>query len=112
VIRAVLAVVFSIITKTEAEILTIADLCMKDEGGKAESDKHSPAFLKLFWGMMMSLLAFALLYSGGLSGVQTASIVLGLPMLVLILVMCVSALKGLKNYKEYDKTLKEGEDYE
>lgn len=112
VIVAIVAVIFSIVTQTEAEVLTIADLCMKDEGGDSESDKHSPAVLKIFWGLIMSLLAFALLYSGGLSAVQTASIVLGLPMLVLILVMCVSAIKGFRNYKEYDKTLEQDEDYE
>lgn len=111
-IIAVVAVIFSIVTQTEAEILTIADLCMKDEGGESESDKHSPAAIKIFWGLMISLLAFTLLYSGGLSAVQTASIVLGLPMLILILVMCVSALKGLKNYKEYDQTLRPDEDYD
>ena len=108
---AVVAVVFSIITQTEAEILTISDLCIKDEEGKASSDRKSPSIIKIFWGAMMSLLAFALLYSGGLDAVQTASIVLGLPMLILILVICFSGLKGFKNYKKYDKTLEKGEDY-
>lgn len=75
-IIAVVAVIFSIITQTEAEILTISDLCIKDEEGKASSDKKSPSIIKIFWGAMMSLLAFALLYSGGLDAVQTASIVL------------------------------------
>ena len=112
IIVAVVAVIFSIVTQTEAEVLTISDLCMKDEGGESESDKHSPAPIKIFWGLIMSLLAFALLYSGGLDAVQTASIVLGLPMLILILVMCVSSLKGFRHYKEYDKTLEPGDDYE
>lgn len=109
---AIIAVLFSIVTQTEAEILTISDLCLVDEGGDAESDKHAPIWMKVFWGAIMSLLAFALLYSGGLSAVQTASIVLGLPMMILVLIMCVGAIKGFKNYKKLDQTLKEGEDYE
>lgn len=108
---AVVAVILSIITQTEAEILTISDLCIKDENEVAESDKKSPSVIKIFWGAMMSLLAFALLYSGGLDAVQTASIVLGLPMLLLILVICFSGLKGFKNYKKLDKTLEDGDDY-
>ena len=59
----------------------------------------------------MGLMAFVLLFSGGLDAVKTASIILGLPMLALILLMVVSCIKGLKNYKEYDKTLAPGDDY-
>lgn len=43
---------------------------------------------------------------------HTVSIVLGFPILILMLVMCVSALKGFKNYKELDVILKPGEDYD
>lgn len=109
---AMLAIIFSIVTQTEAEVLTISDLCVASDEELAKSDNLAPAPLKLFWGFTMSLLAFVLLISGGLSAVQTASIVLGLPMMLLILLMAVGTIKGLKNYKKYDQTLREGEDYE
>lgn len=106
------AVIFSLITMTEAEILTLADMSVATENDLAASDNFAPTWVKVFWGICMSLIGFVLLYSGGLNAVQTVSIVLGFPILILMLVMCVSALKGFKNYKELDVTLKPGEDYD
>ncbi|WP_409969359.1 BCCT family transporter [Bengtsoniella intestinalis] len=108
----VIAIIFSIVTQTEAEILTIADVCVATDEELAKSDNFAPPHIKIFWGLMMSLIAFVLLYSGGLSAVQTASIVMGLPMLMLLLIMAVATIKGFRNYKEYDKTLAPGEDYD
>ncbi|WP_077610199.1 BCCT family transporter [Clostridium sp. Marseille-P2415] len=71
---------------------------MREEGCVTRSDKASPVWLKVFWGFSISLLAFVLLYSGGLEAVQTASIIMGLPMLILIIIMCYSAIVGLKKY--------------
>lgn len=110
-IIAVVAVIFSIVTQTEAEVLTIADMCVGTDEDLAASDNFAPRWIKVFWGFLMSLLAYALLYSGGLNAVQTISIILGLPMLILMLFMCVASVKGLTKYKEYDQTLKDGEDY-
>ena len=111
-ILAFAAMAFSCVTMTEAEILTVSDMCVSNDHDKAVSDKHAPATLKIFWGVVMSLEGFALLYSGGLAAVQTISIVLGFPILLLQLLMAVSALKGFRHYKEYDITLKPGEDYD
>lgn len=127
IIIAFAAIIFSVLTMTEAEVMTIADLCINnetvksveengkteqvDEAEKVASDLKSPLFLKIFWGLIMCLLAFVLLYSGGLDAVQTASVVLGFPILILLLLLAVSLVKGLKNYKKYDKTLKSDDDY-
>lgn len=51
--------------------------------------------VKLTWGILQSLIALMLLISGGLSGLQTASIVAALPFAVIMLGMCVSLLKAL-----------------
>lgn len=106
------AMLFSCVTMTESEILTVSDMCVSHENDEAVSDKHAPKKLKIFWGVVMSLEGFALLYSGGLTAVQTISITLGFPILLLQLLMAVSALKGFRHYKEYDITLKPGEDYD
>lgn len=111
-ILAFAAMLFSCVTMTEAEILTVADMCVSRRGDQAKSDNFAPKPLKAFWGVVMSLMGFVLLYSGGLHAVQTISIILGLPILILQLVMCVSALKSFRNYKQYDITLKQGEDYD
>lgn len=112
IVAGFVTIILSIITQTESQILTISDLCVAGPDDDAASDLHSPAPLKVFWGLAMSLIALILLIAGGLSAVQTASVVLGLPTLALILVMTVGSIKGFKHYKLYDKTLAPGEDYE
>lgn len=106
------AIVFSFVTLAEAQTLTIAELtCVQDEEDETKSERNAPASVKIFWGVLMGLMAFALLYSGGVSAIQTASIVCALPILALMLVMAASYIKGMKNYREYDQTLEDGEDY-
>lgn len=107
-----ITIMLSIITQTESQVLTISDLCVAGPDDDAASDLHSPGILKVFWGLAMSFIAFILLVAGGLSGVQTASVVLGLPTLALILVMTIASIKSFKHYKRYDKTLTPGEDYD
>lgn len=113
-ILALAAVIFSVVTMIESQVLTIADLCVSHDADseEASSDKNAPAPTKIFWGFLMGLLAYAGYRSGGLSAIQTASIVFGLPVLFMVLIICVASVKGFKNYKKYDLTLKDGEDYE
>lgn len=107
-----LAVLASTVTLTEAECMTVADICIEEENEEAQAEKNSPVWLKAFWALAMCLLGFVLYYSGGLTAIQTSSIVVALPIMVLLIFMTVSMVKGLTHYKEYDKTLREGEDYE
>jgi glycine betaine transporter len=51
---------------------------------------------KLIWGVLQSTIAAALLVSGGLKGLQTASIVVALPFAVIMLLMIVALLKALQ----------------
>ena len=107
-----LAVLASTVTLTEAECMTVADICIEHKEEEAQADKNSPVWLKAFWALAMCLLGFVLYYSGGLSAIQTSSIVVALPIMILLVFITISMLKGLVHYKEYDKTLGEGEDYE
>ena len=54
-------------------------------------------------GILQSLIALVLLISGGLNGLQTASIVAALPFAVIMLGMCVSLLKALKGEEKERK---------
>ena len=56
----------------------------------------SPVGLRIFWGVLIGFIAFALFYSGGLKAIQTSSIVCALPISVLMVVMVISAVKGMK----------------
>ncbi|WP_400163426.1 glycine betaine uptake BCCT transporter [Brevibacillus sp. TJ4] len=51
--------------------------------------------VKLTWGILQALIAVVLLLSGGLQGLQTASIVAALPFTVIMILMCVSLRKAL-----------------
>ena len=51
---------------------------------------------RVFWGILEGVLAAALLIAGGLKGLQTASITIGLPFCLLVILMCLSLLHGLR----------------
>ncbi len=52
--------------------------------------------LVVLWGIVIALTATALLLTGGLSAVQTVSIVLGLPFLLLLVIVCTAFLRELR----------------
>ena len=52
--------------------------------------------VKIVWGVLQSAIAVVLLLSGGLRGLQTASIVAALPFSLIMVGMCVSLLRALK----------------
>lgn len=54
---------------------------------------------KLLWGIVQALLAAALLLSGGLAALQTASIAAAFPFIFIMLLACVSLIKALKTEK-------------
>ncbi|MXV19185.1 glycine betaine uptake BCCT transporter [Deinococcus xianganensis] len=66
--------------------------------GSLSRDGHEnpPGRVKFTWGVLQSLIAVALLLSGGLSGLQNASIVAALPFSAVMLAMCVSLVKALR----------------
>lgn len=109
---AMITMCISIVTQTEAQILNSADMCVATDEEMAKSDNFAPVYLKVIWGLILSLMGFVLLFSGGLKAVQNISIIGGVLMLAILLLTCVGGIKAFRNYKLYDKTLGEGEDYE
>ncbi|GIQ67809.1 BCCT family transporter [Xylanibacillus composti] len=57
---------------------------------------HPKTSVKLIWGLLVSAIAAALLLSGGLNGLQTASITIALPFAVILLLMVFSTHKALQ----------------
>jgi len=66
----------------------------------ARGNQQPPRFLRVFWGVAMSLVAIILLLVGGLSSLQTASIVGALPFMIVIVLMCFSIFKALRSEKK------------
>lgn len=58
---------------------------------------HPAMYVKVIWGFLIAGTASVLLWSGGLRGLQTASIVTALPFSLIMLGMCVSIIFMLKS---------------
>jgi choline/glycine/proline betaine transport protein len=69
-------------------------------GGKLDA----PVTQRVFWAVTEGGVAAVLLIGGGLTALQTASIITGLPFTILLFVMMYSLHKGLS--QEYDKLQK------
>lgn len=72
---------------------------------------YTPAWQRVFWSFLQGFIAIVLLWGGGLSALQTAVIITGIPFAVIILIMCYSLHLGLKEeLKRYEKQLKSKEE--
>ena len=69
-----------------------------------------PRQQRIFWAVSEGLVAAVLLFSGGLGALQTASLSTGLPFAAVLIIMCFSLYKGLKN-EHQQKTMKQREEY-
>ncbi len=58
-------------------------------------DEHPPVKFRIFWGITSGVVAGVLMLAGGLTALQTASIVAGLPIAVLLLLMGYGMAKTL-----------------
>lgn len=58
-------------------------------------DEHPPVKFRIFWGLASGAVAAVLLLAGGLGALQTASIVAGLPIAVMLLMMVYGMVKTL-----------------
>lgn len=102
IILGVLAVCISFITLADSMTSTIAAMTTKGFG-RSNTQTEPPARMKIFWGLLMGLLSYVLLVSGGASALQTSVIVCGLPILILQIFMAVSHVKAMRNLKTYDE---------
>ncbi|MFD4375022.1 BCCT family transporter [Streptomyces sp. NPDC058486] len=57
---------------------------------------HPPTWLVVTWGVLMAAVAAVLLVAGGLNSLQTATILVALPFVVVMLVLCWALVKELR----------------
>ncbi|MCP3868399.1 MAG: BCCT family transporter [Gammaproteobacteria bacterium] len=62
-------------------------------GGKIDA----PVAQRVLWCLLEGAIAIVLLWSGGLTALQAASVATGLPFAVILLFMCIALYKGLKS---------------
>lgn len=61
-----------------------------------DGDLNPPNNKKIFWGILMAVIAFALILSGGISMIQTISIVIAFPFLFILILICINLVIALK----------------
>lgn len=107
-IIAVILVAGFFITSSDSGSLVIDSIT---SGGKTDS----PVKQRIFWAFIEGAIAAILLLGGGLQALQSAAIATGLPFAVILLVMCYSLFKGLKEdlaQLQERESLQERENYE
>ncbi|OIJ08852.1 glycine/betaine ABC transporter permease [Anaerobacillus arseniciselenatis] len=78
-------------------LITSADSATFVLGMMTSKDQLNPGLgTKIIWGIFMSAIAAILLLASGLTGLQTASLVTALPFSIIMILMCFSLFKELK----------------
>ncbi|WP_084421317.1 BCCT family transporter [Algoriphagus vanfongensis] len=92
----VLAGVIFFVTSSDSGSLVIDFIT---SGGRDDT----PVKLRIFWALIEGAVAAVLVLGGGLIALQTGSLVTGLPVCVVMLLVCYSVNKALKKYQEDKK---------
>ena len=69
----------------------------------SDGEIHPPTMKKVLWGVLLSLVAFAFIVSGGVRGIQTVAIIISFPFFFIIIAMCISMVIAI--HKEHHGTL-------
>ncbi len=96
---------FAFISSLIAVVLVASFFITSSDSGSMVVDtltsggRHdAPVGQKIFWASMEGTVAGVLLIGGGLTALQTASILTGLPFAILLIILCYSFYKSLKSY--------------
>lgn len=87
-VLATLLVMLFFVTSADSGALVTDYLTAKSE--------HSPIWQRLFWTVLMALLAIVLLLAGGLSALQSATMLSALPFTFIMLFICWGLLRALR----------------
>jgi choline/carnitine/betaine transport len=83
-----LLIVTYFVTSADSGTLVVSTLA-------ARGNIHPPTWSRVAWGLMVGAIAAALLWSGGLKSVQTASICAALPIAVILVLMAMALHRAL-----------------
>jgi len=99
----------SMVTSLTAVVVIVTFFVTSSDSGSmvidiitAGGNPDPPKPQRIFWAVLEGVVAAVLLVGGGLVALQTAAIITGLPFAIIILVMCWSLYKGLRDdWEEY-----------
>ncbi|MFD1708909.1 BCCT family transporter [Siminovitchia sediminis] len=93
-------------------MVTSADSTVFVLGMMSEESNNPTNRTKILWGIVIAAIAITLIYSGGLTPLQSVSVAAGLPFTVVVLVMIVSFMKSLKQETAFLSEKKEEDNEE
>jgi BCCT family betaine/carnitine transporter len=73
---------------------------------RLSASQHPDRWQRVFWAVALGVLPISLLFVGGLRELQTASLVASLPLLVIYLLLAISIMRSLREFKSTGKTIK------
>jgi len=59
------------------------------------ADAHPPAWHRMFWAFFLGILPITLIYLGGLRSLQSAMVIISVPLLVVLIVLTAALFRGL-----------------
>ncbi|WP_207420161.1 BCCT family transporter [Desertivirga brevis] len=90
-------IVIFFMTSADSGILVMDSIATRNSG-------KSPVWQKVFWGVLLAVLALMLLNAGGLQALQTMTLITALPFSLIMLLFTVALMKGLViDYKYYQR---------
>ena len=92
---ALLVIALFFITSADSGIYVLNNIASRDKS------LTSPKWQAVMWGLLMALIAVALLGAGGLAVLQSMTLISSLPFAVLMIFMTYSLYKGLNNDANY-----------
>ncbi|MEX1062843.1 MAG: BCCT family transporter, partial [Balneolaceae bacterium] len=108
---------FSAVTSLVAIVVIITFFVTSSDSGSLVIDMLAsggnpdpPRQQRIFWALSEGVVAAILLYSGGLAALRTASITTGLPFAVVLVIMCFSLYKGLRD-EQKQKDIRQRDEY-
>jgi glycine betaine transporter len=88
-VAAVVLVLVFFVTSADSATMVLSML-------SSHGDPRPPGWMKLLWGVLLSLAAVSLLLAGGLKAIQTAAIVAALPFAAVIVLLCWSLYRAVR----------------
>ncbi|MEM7220938.1 MAG: BCCT family transporter [Pseudomonadota bacterium] len=87
----VLCVIFAA-TSYDSASYTLASAATRD----LDPDAHPPGWHRMFWAFFLSILPITLIYLGGLRSLQSAMVIISVPLLVVMVLLAIGLMRGLR----------------
>ena len=87
-----ITIVLSFVTLADSMTSTISLMSTR---GLAHDAEEAPAFMKVLWGVVIGIIALIMIVFAGVDGIKMLSTLAGFPIMLLMIAIAVSAVKGL-----------------